>query len=66
VTLEEAPRTFSRAREPATAVTSLRANVADSACIFEAADRFGKHLLRQPKHDLRKEDHERDRDQARP
>src|SRR6266446_1296689 len=42
---------------------SLRANVAGSACIFEAADGFGKHLLRQPKHDLRKEDRERDRDQ---
>src|SRR5215471_2349015 len=42
---------------------SLRANVAGSAWIFEAADGFRKHLLRQPEHDLRKEDHERDRDQ---
>src|SRR5258707_11704718 len=42
---------------------SLRANVAGSAWCFEAADRLRKHLLRQPEHDFRKEDYERDRDQ---
>ena len=41
---------------------SLRANVAGSAWVFETADGFRKHLLRQPEHDLRKEDYERDRD----
>src|ERR671935_491648 len=41
----------------------LRADVAGSAWTFEAADGFRKHLLRQPEHDLRKKDHERDRDQ---
>src|SRR5262249_11265153 len=54
---------FGRVRGAATAVASLRANVAGSTCIFEASDGFGKDLLRQPKHDLRKEDDERDRDQ---
>src|SRR5438094_10098001 len=41
----------------------FRANVAGSAWTFEATDGFRKHLLRQPEHDLRKKDHERDRNQ---
>ena len=43
---------------------SLRANVAGSAWIFEAADGFRKHLLRQAEHDLRKKDYERDCNQV--
>jgi hypothetical protein len=39
---------------------SLRANVAGSGWVFEAADGFRKHLLRQPEYDLRKKDYERD------
>src|SRR5215471_1953137 len=50
---------------PAKAVMSYRArslgaNVAGSAWVFEAADGFRKHLLRQPENDLRKKDYERD------
>src|SRR5262249_2091427 len=48
---------------PCRKVSRVGANVAGSACIFEAADGFGKHLLRQPKPDLLKKNHEPERDQ---
>src|SRR5215471_11521032 len=41
--------------------SSLRADIAGTARILEAADRLGDHLLRQPQNDFREIDRERDR-----